>query len=397
MDESAFLERYAELARYVDWTPTDAERAHAIGNLLRPRFPEFVDDFYATIQRSPGTRTIVRPDQIERLKGSLHRWLSELLSGKYDEAYVLGRVRVGRRHVEIGLDQAYTSAAMSRLRTAMTAALLDAASELSFPIAAALITLQKLLDLDLAVIQETYEADYLARQQRVERLAAIGRMGGGIAHELRNPLNVISTSAYFLRHARSLTPEKADDHLQRIERQVHAANEVITALSDIARLPRPEKERVPLGPLIADACQDAGLDERVAVEVAAHDDQDCVWADPRLLKVAVGNLLRNAGEALARTGGQVSIEFPQRPRQRGIRVVDDGPGIAEAHLGQVFEPLYSTKERGLGLGLALVQTIVENHGGAVEVANSRPRGASFTLWLEAAENPARETTVPPTP
>src|SRR5438093_8079356 len=100
-------------------------------------------------------------------------------------------------------------------------------------------SLNTLLDLDLAIIEDAYQAEYTARQQRTERLAAIGQVAGGIAHELRNPLNVVKTSVYYLLNARNPTPAKTAEHLQRIERHVVVADGVITALSNFARLPLP--------------------------------------------------------------------------------------------------------------------------------------------------------------
>src|SRR5205823_10136047 len=81
-------------------------------------------------------------------------------------------------------------------------------------------SLNMLIDLDLAIIEDAYQTEYAARQQRIERLAAIGQVAGGVAHELRNPLNVVKTSVYYLLHAKTADREKIASHLQRIERQV---------------------------------------------------------------------------------------------------------------------------------------------------------------------------------
>src|SRR5262249_22581439 len=147
--------------------------------------------------------------------------------------------RVGGRHVEIGLDQVYTNVALSRLRRGLLQAF-DEAWQGDFREALAVHrSLNLLLDLDLAIIEDAYQSEYLARQQRVERLAAIGRVAGGFAHELRNPLNVVKTFVYYLRNARNPSPAKSAEHLQRIERHVGVADGVITALSNFARMPLP--------------------------------------------------------------------------------------------------------------------------------------------------------------
>src|SRR5205085_5795565 len=132
--------------------------------------------------------------------------------------------------VEIGLDQVYTNVALSRLRRGMVHALQDRWSGPLDDLQATLRALNTLLDLDLAIIEDAYQAEHVARQQRTERLAAIGQVAGGVAHELRNPLNVVKTSVYFLRNARNPLPEKRLEHLERIERHVVLADGVITAL-----------------------------------------------------------------------------------------------------------------------------------------------------------------------
>src|SRR5262249_2721789 len=156
-------------------------------------------------------------------------------SGPYDSAYVAKRWRVGWRHVEIALDQVFTNAALARVRRGLVRVLEDDARAT----AATRRSLNSLLDLDLAIIDDAYQTEHTALQQRSERLATLGQVAGGVAHELRNPLNVVKTSVYYLRNARNPTPEKWAEHLERIERHVMLADGVITALTNFARLPVP--------------------------------------------------------------------------------------------------------------------------------------------------------------
>ena len=121
MDADRLFTRYRELQAYVGWTDEDARRVQAVASLLDPALRDLIDDFYAEIERHPNARKVITGGQvqIERLKGSLIRWVRELLAGPYDRDYVLRRWRVGLRHVEIGLDQVYTNVAVSRLRTGL--------------------------------------------------------------------------------------------------------------------------------------------------------------------------------------------------------------------------------------------------------------------------------------
>ena len=113
MDADELLGRYRELQGYLEWSADDALRVQAVASVLAPSLPSLIDDFYAEIERHSATRKVITggEQQIARLKQSLIRWLEELLSGPYDQDYVVRRWRVGRRHVEIGLDQVYTNVA----------------------------------------------------------------------------------------------------------------------------------------------------------------------------------------------------------------------------------------------------------------------------------------------
>src|SRR5262245_31984446 len=118
MNSDELYRRYQELQEYVGWTDEDAARVRSLASVLEPHLPSLIDDFYEEIQRHPAARKVITggQPQIERLKQTLRQWLRELLSGRYDRDYVARRWKVGRRHVEIGLDQVYTNVALSRLR-----------------------------------------------------------------------------------------------------------------------------------------------------------------------------------------------------------------------------------------------------------------------------------------
>ncbi len=163
--------RYQDLQAYVAWTEDDTRRISAAGQLLGPHFPDLIEDFYAEIQWHPVASRVIRGGevQIERLKQSLRQWLSELFSGPYDEPYIARRWRVGLRHVEIGLPQVYVAAALSRLRTGMIRLLREQWRGDEAIHSLCLQSLNKLLDLDLAIISDAYETAYVRRQQELER------------------------------------------------------------------------------------------------------------------------------------------------------------------------------------------------------------------------------------
>ncbi len=132
---------------------------------------ELADDFYDEMQRHPNAMQVMRggPELVARLKSTLKHWLRQLVTGPYDEEYLITRTNVGRRHVEIGLDQMYANVALARLRQGILSVI-----ERDWPgdpqqLLATQHSLNKLIDLDAAIIQDAYESEYLARQQNLSK------------------------------------------------------------------------------------------------------------------------------------------------------------------------------------------------------------------------------------
>jgi signal transduction histidine kinase len=392
MNPDDLFRRYQELQQYVGWHEEDAQRIAEIASLLEPILPRLIDDFYAQIELHAGARKVITGGnaQIARLKGTLLNWLQDLLHGPYDRAYVARRWQVGWRHVEIGLDQVYTNVALSRLRRGLLLALEDSWHQDPGPMFAARRSLNTLLDLDLAIIEDAYQAEYTARQQRTERLAAIGQVAGGVAHELRNPLNVVKTSVYYLLNARNPAPEKKAEHMQRIERHVVLADNVITALSNFAKMPLPNLQPFSLRRCVAEALESNALDASIRVTVDLPPDLPPVLGDADQVRIVLGNLIRNAREAMPE-GGLLTITAGQTEEGIEVAVTDMGHGIAPEHLSRIMEPLYSTKARGLGLGLALARAILDKNKGSLRIVSTPGQGSTFTVRLNAAPQPESQT------
>ncbi len=162
MESDELYRRYGELQQYVGWTEDDARRVQSVAAALDPVLTGLIDDFYAEIDRHPDAHKVITGGaaQVSRLKGTLLRWLRDLLAGPYDAAYVARRWQVGWRHVEIGLDQVFTNVALSRLRRGLLSAL-DEVPPGSVPAMLAVRrSLNTLLDLDLAIVEDAYQAEY---------------------------------------------------------------------------------------------------------------------------------------------------------------------------------------------------------------------------------------------
>jgi signal transduction histidine kinase len=385
MNADQIYGRYQELQQYVGWTDADAARVQSLGSLLEPYLTPLIDDFYAVIERHPNASKVITggAQQIERLKGTLRGWLRDLLTGPYDRAYVLRRWQVGWRHVEIGLEQVFTNVALSRIRTGLVGALHDGWRGDLRELQACVRSLNQQLDLDLATIEDAYQAEYTARQQRTERLAAIGQVAGGVAHELRNPLNVVKTSVYYLVNAKAPTPEKKAEHLARIERHVTLADNVITALSNFAKLPVPNLRPLAVEQCIREALEVNAPPDGVQVTVDCPPSLPAVLVDADQLRIVLGNLFRNAREAMPQ-GGRLTIGGRQQEDCVEVAVTDTGVGISPEHLAHITEPLYSTKARGLGLGLAITRAILDKNKGSLRVVSQPGKGSTFTVRLAAA-------------
>ena len=384
MNPDELFRRYQELQHYVGWTEEDARRIQSVATVLEPHLVPLIEDFYAEIERHPEARKVITGGlpQIERLKGTLRSWLRELLFGPYDRDYVVRRWQVGWRHVEIGLDQVFTNVALSRLRTGLMQVLQEHWQGDLPTLWATVRSLNKLLDLDLAKIEDAYQAEYTARQQAASawRQSARWRAASPTNSAIRSTSS--KTSVYFLLNARNPSAAKTAEHLQRIERHVVVADGVITALSNFAKMPLPNlrpfsvekcvREALDLNPLAAN--MEAAIDLPATLPSALGDvDQ---------VRIVFANLVRNGREAMLE-GGRLSISGRQVEDSVEIDITDTGVGIAPENLSRISEPLYSTKARGLGLGLAIVRAILDKNRGGLRVRSEVGRGTTCTVRLLA--------------
>ncbi|MBL9094539.1 MAG: hypothetical protein JNL96_25175 [Planctomycetaceae bacterium] len=385
MGTSEVFRRFQDLQRYVGWTSADADRVVQLLPLVEATFVTLIEDFYEEIDRHPDARKVVTggAEQVERLKGTLIVWLKELFAGRYDQEYVRRRSAVGRRHVEIGLEQIYTNVALSRLRKGLLRTVAENWRGTAVALAASIESLNALLDLDLAIIEDAYQMEYERRRRQSDRLATIGQVAGGIAHELRNPLNVIKTSVYYLLNAKQATAEKRAEHLARIERQVSVADGVITALNDFARLPVPALTRMAIKACLLEVLETNALPANIVVSIDVPESIPELLGDPGQLKIVFGNLVRNARDAMP-DGGKLELSASRNDQEVEIKVCDTGVGIKPEDLDRVMEPLYSTKARGIGLGLAITRAIVDKHQGRLRVSSQPSVGTQFVVTLPAA-------------
>lgn len=216
-----------------------------------------------------------------------------------------------------------------------------------------------------------------------EKLAMLGQVAGGIAHEIRNPLNVIKTSSYYLLNVENPKPEKTREHLQRIDRQVTMTESVVTALADFARMPDPVPTSSNVRDCVHDAVKTVSLPSVTKVSVEIDDELPDVIIDRGQMPIVFRNLIRNARDAMP-GGGTIRITADSDEEHVRVSVTDEGVGIGPEQLGRILEPLYTTKARGMGLGLAISRVIVEKNDGRLTVQSELGEGSSFTVSLKIA-------------
>ena len=224
---------------------------------------------------------------------------------------------------------------------------------------------------------------------RSEKLATVGRLAAGVAHEVGNPLGAIAGYAEL---ARARLGAEADpqirDSLERIAAAADRIDRIVRDLLDFARPARLELRPVTVRGALDAALRLASVQSRfkqVELAVDLPDDLPPVLADERHLSQVFLNLLLNAGDAMAGPG-HVRVVGRRIGDQVQVDVTDSGPGIAREDLPRIFDPFFTTKEpgQGSGLGLAICHTIVESMGGAIDASSPPGGGAAFVVRLRAA-------------
>ena len=217
---------------------------------------------------------------------------------------------------------------------------------------------------------------------RSERLAAVGKMAAMITHEVRNPLSSIGLNTELLEDELGDNTE-ARDLCRSIHREVDRLTAITEEYLRFARLPKPKLAAEPINPMVgalaAFVREDLAVrDVKLVTELASGDP--VAQIDAGQIRQCLINLVRNAADAVvANKGGQVVLRTKAKGKRIEISVTDDGVGIPTEVLPRLFDPFFSTKEGGSGLGLALTQQIVRDHGGDLAVQSVVGSGTTFTL------------------
>ncbi|HHH27076.1 MAG TPA: hypothetical protein ENK57_01835 [Polyangiaceae bacterium] len=243
----------------------------------------------------------------------------------------------------------------------------------------------------LISLRRSYDELEAAQRELVNqaRLAAIGELAAVVAHEVRNPLGAIFNALSALNRVatgRDGNDEPVTQLLGILKEEAHRLERIVSDLIDFSRPAPSSKRDLALAPIAAEALDSAAADaeaREVKLELDADEGLRAV-VDEHLLRRALLNLVDNATQATKR-GGVVRVRVARDDEGAFVEVADEGHGIPDDDLGRIFEPFYTTRATGTGLGLAVVRRFADSHGGTIDVSSAPERGSVFTIRLEVAD------------
>ena len=389
--ESGVMETiFEEMKRFVGFTNEDAQSLSAFRTVAQPHLPWIVEQFYARLFEHPAAHGVFTgPEQIARLKGTLRLWADRLLKGPHDEEYYQLRCRIGRVHVHVGLQQMYMFTAMSVIRESFRQVVFRELAHDDRQKERVLRALHRILDLDLAIMLETYREEHVARlyrseqQSALKRLAAIGEVAASLAHEVRNPLAGISGAVEVLRDELALQDPRRDvirEILAQIRRLDERVRDLLVysrsvplriELVDILELLHATQALLAEEPLMRD------VEVRVSLPPGLVDHP----MDRGQVQEVLINLLRNAAEAMHGRGDVMIAAHRRDGGALELTVEDTGPGVPVDRREEIFTPFVTTRPQGTGLGLAIARKTLEAHGGSLTCESGNRGGACFVLVL----------------
>lgn len=217
---------------------------------------------------------------------------------------------------------------------------------------------------------------------KVERLSAIGQLSARIAHDLRNPLTVIQNSSKILRARLDGELDiKAQQQWERLDRAIYRMTHQLEDVMDYVRMPQLKKKDYSLSLIFQDVMERIEVPPTITIHPPLNDHT--IFCDPEKMEIVFVNLFVNAIQAIGDKRGDIAVEITDDPSDENvvIKVVDTGIGIREEIIGKVFDPLFTTKQVGTGLGLSSCKSIVDQHGGAISVSSKVGKGTTFTIRM----------------
>jgi len=227
-------------------------------------------------------------------------------------------------------------------------------------------------------LEETQE-----QLHRSERLAIIGQLAASVGHELRNPLGVLSNSLYVLKLKLTDGDEKVRRQIGIMERELQRSNKIIEDLLNFSRGRKPSLARHDVNEILKEVLSKVEIPEGVTM-LPTLGRVPPVMADSDQLQSVFLNLICNGIQAIRETG-TLKVEANSKDGLVEVRISDTGVGIPQENLEKIFEPLFTTKSKGIGLGLAISKRVIEDHGGTIEVVSKPDVGSTFVVRIPGTD------------
>jgi two-component system sensor kinase FixL len=243
--------------------------------------------------------------------------------------------------------------------------------------------------LEHAGILEKIIEDRTKQLKDSERLAAIGQTAGMVGHDLRNPLQAVIGELYLARNEVEPLPQSElksnlQESIQVIEEQAVYMDKIVSDLQAFVRPVKIDKQPISLIELVTAVLASVAIPENITMNARMKRNFPQVKADPQLLKRVLINLVTNAVQAMP-NGGKLTISAQVNSQSQAVVTVEDtGVGIPEKIKTQIFTPLFTTKPRGQGFGLAVCKRVIEAHGGTISFESEEGKGAKFTIQFPAS-------------
>ena len=405
---------------YLLLTEEDEAALKSLQPLMARHVDELVAAFYRHLLQFAETRRLLSDELIaSRLKEAQKRYLLSLVTGPYDERYQEDRLRIGQVHDRIGLTPQWYLGAYALYLNLIRPLIFEEFRGRPAQIQAVLSALTKVMFLDIQLAIEAYilksseKLEFANRQlaelsqelekgltkkkkdlqqtreqlRHTERLAELGTLASGMAHEIGTPMNVILGRAeYLMKRSQEETTKKG---LETIVAQVERITKIMNQLLVFARRRPIERRPMDLKQTVEDCLE--VVQERfgrhgIKVETDFDAALPSVYADPDQMSQVLLNLVLNAVHAMP-DGGTLRIGLKKAQKEVRVMVTDTGHGISQTDLPKIFDPFFTTKEvgKGTGLGLTVVHGIIQEHGGSIAVESEPGRGTTFTLTLPLSQ------------
>lgn len=375
---------FEELKRYTRFEDFDTARALELVPILTPKFDRVSETFYQAILRNPRTESIFESsEQIALHQELLNRWLAGAFGGQYDESYLESRLRIGRRHAEVGLLPHFIFGAMSLIRNEIYEILSDGEpSERGHR--ERIETVDRILDMELAIMIQSYWDTLMTTKLKMPMALA-----SGLAHEIRNPLNAIALNLTLLERkinqlqldVDSSTPI-VDSIRTEIQRIGTLTSEIMDFAKPIAISPYYHKASMVLNRLIVahgGTLKESNIDFKTELK-----GDDLIYVDHDRLTQVFLNLITNAVQALVAREKDGTIRLAIDNTQEAttiVRFTDNGQGMSSEVRERLFDLFYTTKASGTGLGMPIVQKIVDAHNGMIHVSSQVGEGTTVEIYI----------------